>query len=143
VRSVRTWPHQLHQVWVDRQAGFSIPIVLIPVSILSVILGEEVSKAFTNVGGGTIVRILGIAMGVGGVVTLMGIWRNDALYEIIGLVLTALGCAIYVVGALLGLGMLGLLAAAGHLCVILTLMGRVYQILIASRVREQLDKRAR
>jgi hypothetical protein len=139
--SIRNWPCWPH-MWIDRQAGLVIPLILTPVGLVSLILGDNVSKAFANVGGDSIVRILGAAMVVGGIIALWGVWRNDPLFEVIGLLFIASGCSIYVVGDLLGLHLLGLLAAAGHLCVILTLVGRVYQINTASRVREQLDNPA-
>lgn len=138
IRNLPRWPH----AWIDRQTGIIIPLILGPVGLASLILGDDVSKAFTNVGGGSIVRILGAAMAIGAVVSLWGVWHNDPPYEVIGLLIIASGCSIYVVGDLLGLALLGLLAAAGHLCVILTLLGRVYQINAASRVREQLDNPA-
>jgi hypothetical protein len=132
----------LHRAWAERLAGLTIPLVLTPVAIISLFLGEDVSRAFTNVGGGAVIRVLAAAMLLGGVSALWGVWRNDPLWEVVGLVFIALGCAIYVVGDFLGLGMLGLLAAAGHICVILTLLGRVHQITTAGKVHERLNRLA-
>jgi len=136
---IRGWASRFIRAWVDHQAGLTTPIILGPIGIIAMILGEDVSRAFTNVGGGADVRILGAAWTVGSVTKLWGIWRNDPLYEVVGLVLITLGSGIYVVGDLLGLGMLGLLAAAGHVCVIASLLGRVHIQVTEGRDRDRLD----
>ena len=68
---------------------------------------------------------MGILLLAGSLLTLSGIMRGKALVEVMGLTVTAVGCAIYGIGVLLGLGLHGAVAASGFLAIALATVRRV------------------
>ncbi|MGQ0774537.1 MAG: hypothetical protein ACT4NY_08990 [Pseudonocardiales bacterium] len=130
---------RLYRAWENTQTAITTPLILIPVGIVALIFGEGVSRAFTDLGGGVVIRIMGTAMVVGGCLVLQSILTGNVLNEVTGLTLTALGTAIYGGGVILGLGLHGIVAGMGYLGLTLTLLGRVFLIMrAAARVRNRL-----
>lgn len=125
---------RLYHAWEATQTALTIPLILLPAGMLALILGEGVSRSFTNIGGDTVLRVLGALMVIGGSLVVIGTLKGDALLEVCGLVFSALGAAIYGAGVIIGLGQLGLLAGIGYLGITLALLGRVFLILKAARV---------
>lgn len=102
----------LRRLWASLRNNPStiMPLVMILTGLEAMILGDHVSRAFTDLGGGPVIRILGIAMFTGGVIVLTGIMRADPVLEPIGLSLSAVGCVLYGAGVIAGLGLNGVIA---------------------------------
>jgi hypothetical protein len=93
--------------------------------MLAILYGDEVSAALSNIAAGAMSRLMGILLVTGSILTLAGITRGKALVEVMGLTVSAVGCAIYGVGVLLGLGLHGAVAASGFLAIALATVRRV------------------
>jgi hypothetical protein len=110
-----------------------LPLGLIPIGIAAVILGDGASKAFDNLGGGVLIRLMGLVMVAGGVCVSLGIIKDDSVYEVIGLTLAALGAAIYGVGVILGLRSQGIVAGLGYLTMSAAFLSRIRLLMRAAR----------
>jgi hypothetical protein len=117
----------LHRVWRENPTTV-IALIMIPTGISAVILGDGVSKAFSNLGGATLIRCMGVAMLAGAALIITSITRDDALQEVLGLSLCALGAAIYGLGVILGLGTQGVVAGLGYLSITLAMLGRIWHL---------------
>jgi hypothetical protein len=84
---------------------------------LGIIYGDAVSRALANLAAGVISRGIGLALFVGGVTAFWGIAKGKALAESTGLSVMALGCGVYGLGVLLGLGLAGAVAGPGFLAI--------------------------
>jgi uncharacterized membrane protein len=131
---------RLYRAWSKTQTPVILPISLIVVGTVSLILGEGASKSFSNLGGATVIRIMGVFMVVGGVLIVSSILKSNYAREVLGLSLSALGAAIYGGGVILGLHAQGLVAGIGYTGITLTLLGRIFFLLQEARRREQLDR---
>ncbi|MGH3985756.1 MAG: hypothetical protein ACRDTZ_00355 [Pseudonocardiaceae bacterium] len=120
--------------WNTRPTIVTIPLGLIPLGIAAIIIGENASRAFTNLGGGTLVRVLGLAMVVGGVLFAVSVALDDAMYEAMGLSVTTLGVSIYGCGVVFGLGEQGMLAGGGYVLIAIGFLGRIRLLLARARV---------
>jgi hypothetical protein len=127
---------RLYVAWEATQTAITIPLVLLPAGVIALILGENASRAFLNIGGDLVIRILGALMVIGGLLVLTGTLRGNALVEVLGLSVAALGAAMYGGGVIIGLGTFGLLAGIGYFGITLALLGRVFLILKAARVAD-------
>lgn len=119
----------LYVTWRSKPTATTLPLGMIAAGLVAVVLGLESSKAFAELGGATLVRVMGICMVLGGLVVVAGILRDDAALEPIGLTLAALGAAIYGVVAVVGLGTQGLITGIDHLLITVGFLGRIALLL--------------
>jgi hypothetical protein len=125
---------RLQLAWVHRPYTIVLAAVLLIPGALAIVYGDEVSSALSNIAAGTISRLIGILLVVGSTLTLVGIARSRALTETLGLTATAIGCAIYGLGVILGLGLHGAVAGSGFLAIAAATVRRV--ITLAALARE-------
>lgn len=88
----------------------------------ALICGERVSSAFTKLGAGYLTNVMGAVLIAGGLCTLIGMKRRLHLLETGGLVGMAMGCALYSIGVLLGLGAGGMVAGPLGLAAALSML---------------------
>lgn len=119
----------LYATWRSKPTATTLPLGMIATGLVAMMLGLESSKAFANLGGATLVRVMGICMVVGGLVVAAGIVRGDAAMEPIGLTLAGLGTAVYGVVAVVGLGSQGLITGIDHLLITVGFLGRIALLL--------------
>lgn len=131
-RTTPKWATQLRLAWRTKPTAVTVPLAMIPIGIAAVILGDGASKAFDNLGGGVIIRLMGLVMVAGGFFVIQGILKNSTLHEVIGLTLAALGAAIYGAGVILGLRTQGLVAGLGYLAMALAFLGRIQLLMRAA-----------
>ncbi|HEX4100541.1 MAG TPA: hypothetical protein VHY21_08365 [Pseudonocardiaceae bacterium] len=124
---------QLQSAWVHRPYTVVLAVVLLFPGVLAIIYGDEVSQALSNIAAGTISRLMGTLLVVGSALTLRGIARNRALTETLGLTVTAIGCAIYGLGVILGLGLHGAVAGSGFLAIAAATIRRVITLAAVAR----------
>ena len=124
---------QLQSAWVHRPYTVVLAVVLLVPGVLAVFYGDEVSQALSNIAAGTISRLMGTLLVVGSVLTLTGIARNRTLTETFGLTVTAIGCAIYGLGVMLGLGLHGAVAGSGFLAIAAATIRRVITLAAVAR----------
>lgn len=106
----------------------TLPLGMILIGLVTVVLGESVSRAFVELGGSAMIRVMGAAMLTGGLLVAASIIRNDFLLEVIGLALAAFGCTVYGIGVLFGLGLNGLVTGPENLLLALGFFGRIAKI---------------
>ena len=111
--------------WIEEPTVTTLPLVMIPIGVEALILGGHASKAFDNLGGAFLVRGLGAALLVGGLVVVAGIIRRDPALEPIGLAIAAVGATLYGGGVMLGLGSQGLIAGQFAIGVAIGFLGRI------------------
>lgn len=111
----------------------------IPIGLTAALMGDWVSRAFANLGGGPVVRIMGAALCIGGILCLISILRKDPVIEAMGLVLTALGAVLYCIGAFLGLANQGIMSGGMYFLVCIGLLGRVWLLITAGRIAASND----
>ncbi len=120
----------LRTAWDVQPFSFTFSLVTVPVGLLAVLLGDRVSRAFSEIGEGVVSRFLGVLFLVGGSLALAGIVRRTSVFEALGLSALSAGAALYGTGVILGLGMSGMVAGPGYLAISVALARRV-QILLA------------
>jgi hypothetical protein len=118
-------PKKILIAWRMKPTAITIPIALIPIGISAIVMGDAASKAFDNLGGGTVIRVMGFVMVAGGIFVIIGIIKNSSLHEVIGLALSALGAAVYGAGVILGLKTQGIIAGLGYLAMAVAFLGRI------------------
>lgn len=118
---------RLRRAWRENPTTV-IAIIMIPTGTAALILGDGVSKAFSNLGGATPVRCMGIVMLTGAAFIITSVIRDDALQEVLGLSLCALGAAIYGLGVILGLRTQGIVAGLGYLSITVAMLGRIWYL---------------
>jgi hypothetical protein len=133
---------RLYRAWAKTQTPVVLPLALIAVGITCLILGEDASKAFSDLSGGGVIRAMGLFMVTGGVLVITSILKNNYAREVLGLTLAALGAAIYGGGVILGLHNQGLVSGIGYAGITVTLLGRVYFLLQEGHKQEQERDRA-
>lgn len=125
---------QIYHAWREQPTAVTLPLGMILIGLNAVILGDHASRAFTELGGGAMIRVMGAAMLVGGLLVAISIIRSDYLLEVIGLALAAFGATVYGLGVILGLGIQGLVTGPENLLIALAFFGRI--ALISRRGRE-------
>jgi len=131
---IGTWVRgRIADVWRVRPSSVVLPTLGVLVGTAATIFGTDTSKAFTELGGGITIRIMGILMLIGGLLALAGIARADRLLEVVGHGMNVVGAAIYASGAILGLGLGGIIAGLGYAAIATCLIGRIIPILSSSR----------
>jgi hypothetical protein len=140
MKSIRNTIARLYQAWRKAQTPVILPLALTTVGIVALILGEGASKAFADLGGSTVIRVMGVFMIIGGVLIVSSILNANYPREVLGLSLAALGAAIYGGGVVLGLHSQGLVSGIGYAGITLTLLGRIYFLLEEARRRERLKQ---
>lgn len=128
------WWRRLRAAWMTKPTAVTLPVVMIFTGLTALILGEASSKAFTNLGGATLIRVMGAAMLLGGSLIVAGIVRADPALEPMGLTLAALGASIYGAGVIIGLGVGGLIAGQLALGIAVGFLGRIWLLLRAGRL---------
>jgi fumarate reductase subunit D len=128
---------QLQSAWVHRPYTVVLAVVLVIPGALAIVYGDEVSQALSNIAAGTISRLMGTLLVVGSALTLTGIARNRALTETLGLTVTAIGCAIYGLGVILGLGLHGAVAGSGFLAIA---AGTIRRVITLAAVAREVDR---
>lgn len=128
---------QLQSAWVHRPYTVVLAVVLLVPGALAIVYGDEVSQALSNIAAGTISRLMGTLLVVGSALTLLGIARNRALTETLGLTVTAIGCAIYGLGVILGLGLHGAVAGSGFLAIA---AGTIRRVITLAAVAREVDR---
>ena len=116
---------RLQSAWVERPFTIVLAAVLVIPGAFAVIYGDDVSRALATIAADTVSRGMGAALLAGGMTTVVGVARGRTLIEVIGLSLLAVGCGIYGLGVLLGLGFAGVVAGSGFLAVALAIIRRV------------------
>ena len=106
---------RLRLTWREEPYRTAYSVTMIPIGVLAIIFGSEVSAALGNLAAGLIPRGMGLLMVIGGAVYLHGVTTDRAQPRAVGLACMAFGFFIYGVGVLLGLGLQG--AVAGGLAV--------------------------
>lgn len=134
---VKSWVLRLYAAWQKTQTPVILPFALVCVGTVSLILGDGASKSFSNLGGSTIIRVMGVFMVVGGGLIISSILNSNFARETLGLALSALGAAIYGGGVILGLHAQGLVAGIGYTGITLTLLGRIFFLVQATRKDQQ------
>lgn len=128
VNLINTVRQRVMFAWRNRAYTLVLATVLPIPGALAVVYGDAVSQALSNIAAGYVSRGMGIAMLAGGVLTLVGVARQRALLEVLGLTLIAAGCGIYGLGVILGLGLGGVVAGSIALAVALATIQRVVQL---------------
>lgn len=123
----------LWAAWREQPTAVTLPLGMTIIGIAAIILGDNASRAFTELGGGSMIRVMGAAMLVGGILVTTGIIRSDYLLEVIGLALAAFGATVYGIGVILGLGTQGLVTGPENLLIAVAFFGRI--ALISRRAR--------
>ncbi len=132
----RVWApaiRRLQSAWVHRPYTVVLAVVLLFPGVLAIAYGDDVSQALSNIAAGSISRLMGTLLVVGSILTLLGVARNRALTETLGLTVTAIGCAIYGLGVILGLGLHGAVAGSGFLAIAAGTIRRVITLAAAAR----------
>ncbi|MGH3429982.1 MAG: hypothetical protein ACRDQZ_20835 [Mycobacteriales bacterium] len=124
----------LWAAWREQPTAVTLPLGMTLIGLAAVALGDNASRAFTELGGGAMIRVMGAAMLVGGLLVATGIIRNDYLFEVIGLALAAFGATVYGIGVVLGLGTQGLITGPENLLIAIAFFGRI--ALISRRARQ-------
>lgn len=108
--------------------------LVLPISgSLAVVLGDDVSRALSIIAADDISRGMGAALLIGSVLVLFGTLRREPIVEVSGLVFLAMGCSIYGLGVILGLGLAGMVAGPGFLGIALGAVFRVMNFTAAAR----------
>jgi hypothetical protein len=133
------WMTRAYQAWERSEPPIVLSVFLVSVGVVAVILGDGASKSFADLGGSVVIRIMGVILIIGGCLVISSIVNSDALREVLGLALTALGTAIFSGGAILGLGTQGLVSGIGYAGITLTLLSRILFLLTSARAHSKLD----
>jgi hypothetical protein len=118
----------LWAAWREQPTAVTLPLGMTLIGLAAIILGEDASRAFTELGGAAMIRVMGAAMLIGGLLVAVGIARSDYLLEVIGLALAAFGATVYGIGVVLGLGLNGLVTGPENLLIALAFFGRIAMI---------------
>jgi len=103
--------------------------VILPIpGILAIIYGDAVSRALETLATGTVSRLMGMGLLIGGLTVLLGIMLGRSLLEATGLTVLAAGCIVYGLGVILGLGLAGAVAGAGFLAIAVGTLLRVVSL---------------
>ncbi|MGH3847094.1 MAG: hypothetical protein ACRDS0_37590 [Pseudonocardiaceae bacterium] len=127
-RLTHTVAQRMMFAWRNRAYTLVLAAVLPIPGALAIIYGDAVSQALSNIAAGYVSRGMGTAFLIGGVLALVGIARQRALLEVLGLTLIAAGCGIYGLGVILGLGLGGVVAGSIALAVAVATVQRVVQL---------------
>lgn len=130
---MRDFARAVYRAWQDKPTAVTLPLGMVLIGANAMILGDRASRAFTDLGGSTIIRLAGLAMFACGVLVASGIALSDATYEVIGLALGVFGSAIYGAGVILGLGTQGLITGPENLLIALAFLGRIALLLRRAR----------
>lgn len=121
----------------------ALGLVLPVPGVLAVVYGDHVSRALAIIAADDISRGMGAALLIGSVLVLFGMLRREPIVEVSGLVFIAMGCAVYSIGVVLGLGLAGMVAGPGFLAIALGTMFRMMNFTAAVRAAEKPRHRQR
>jgi hypothetical protein len=119
---------KIYHAWREQPTAVTLPLGMIFLGLGAMILGDHVSRAFTEIGGGAMIRVMGAAMFAGGLLVAISIIRDDIFLEVMGLALTAFGATFFGIGVILGLGVQGFVAGGENLLIALAFFGRIAMI---------------
>jgi Na+/serine symporter len=137
---MRKLARNIAEAWNTRPTAATIPIGITLIGAWALIRGEHVSRAFTNLGGGGLIRICGAAWLTGGILFLVSLRQRDLTYEGLGLTLVMFGSAVYGIGAVFGLGEQGIVAGGISLLIALACLGRIRLLSRAQKRQAQRDR---
>jgi hypothetical protein len=107
--------------------------IVLPIpGVLAVVYGDAVSRALENISAGSTSRLMGSALLLGPLITLVGIIRGRTFAEAIGLTIMAAGCVIYGLGVILGLGLAGAVAGTGFLAIAIGTVLRIITLAVTA-----------
>lgn len=132
-RGCRAWSKGFLEARSRHPYTLAFGLILPLPGILAVIFGDDVSRALSNLVADDLSRGMGGALLLGGLLVLFGVLRREPLVEVSGLVITAVGCAIYGLGVVLGLGLAGMVAGPGFLAIALGTAFRVMNFTAVTR----------
>jgi hypothetical protein len=112
-------------------------LMMTSTGITALVLGEGASKAFTNLGGATMIRLMGAFLLVGGVMLFYGTWKDDEFWRAVSCIFTGLGTAIYCMGVVLGLHNQGLVSGQLSLCLAGLFAIHLLTVLRATRKKKE------
>jgi hypothetical protein len=115
----------LWAAWRAQPTAITLPLGMTLIGLAAIILGDNASRAFTELGGGAMIRVMGSAMLIGGALVAVGVIRDDDRFELMGLALAAFGATVYGIGCILGLGLNGLVTGPENLLIALAFLGRI------------------
>lgn len=117
---LRPWERALAQ-------GVFPVIAMIPAGFLALVEGQRASRAFSDLSGDLILRLLvGAPLFAGGLLVVVGIVRADPVWRAAGLVIGAVGALVYGLGVVFGLGLNGAVAGVGYLAIAVWLLVQVW-----------------
>jgi hypothetical protein len=125
----------LWAAWRQQPTAVTLPLGMILIGLLAVVLGENASRAFTELGGSTMIRVMGLAMLTGGLLVVTSIILDDATFEVMGLALGVFGTIVYGVGVILGLGTQGLITGPENIGIAVAFLGRIALLLRRARAK--------
>lgn len=129
---------RVKQSWLVKSMATSIPILMIPVGICGLVMGENASRAFTLISGGEVVaHLFGFGLAIGGLLVVVGIMRAETFTEAIGLILLGCGALLYSAGVILGLKENGLIAGGMALAIGVGALGRMYFLISLGKTMKQ------
>jgi hypothetical protein len=108
-----------------RPTASIIPVGIVILGVWTLIRGENVSRAFTDMGGGTLIRACGAAWLIGSVLFVVSVRQRSLSMERVALWFVLLGSTVYGLGALLGLREAGVIAGGTNLLIALAFLGRI------------------
>lgn len=122
--------------WITRPATVVFPTLMIIPGLGALIFGDRVSKVFTELGGGLSVRVVGATLTLGCLLVTLGITRRDIALEVMGIVSTTVGCALFGCAAFIAQGTLAILPGSLALSSAIAFTGRVRKLIRESNVSE-------
>lgn len=125
---------RLALTWAAQPFTLLFAFAMVPVGLTALIYGDSVSRALSNIAVNVVARFMGGLFAVGGLLTLFGIIRANAVVQVVGMALLAAGSALYGIGVVTGLGLAGIVAGSGYLVFAAGLLRRVHLILAVARV---------
>lgn len=117
-------------------SGAWISLITLSMGTEALILGDGASKAFSNLGGSVMIRVMGACFVVGAVLLFWGIWRDDEFWRSISCIPLGLGMGIYSTGAFLGLHSQGLISGQLSLMMLGIFFIHIGTILKATRKKK-------
>ena len=118
--------------------------LLLPIpGVLGLVLGDDVSRALSNIAADHVSRGMGAAFLIGSVLVLFGVLRCEPIVEATGLVFMAMGAAVYGLGVMLGLGLAGMVAGPGFLAIALGTAFRIMNFTAGTRTAHKPRHRRR
>lgn len=136
-----TWWERLLIAARLRSMATVIPIFMIPVGIIGLAMGQNSSRAFSELSAGPVLAHgFGALLAIGGAIVVLGIVRDDVFVEGLGFILLSGGTFTYAMGVFLGLGWQGAIAGGLALSISVGALGRVFALAAIGKAADLLEK---